>query len=480
MIFLTEARFSQVRWDRDTMEKVIVIGLDCMSPELVFGRWLEKLPNIKALVDTGVHGWIESSIPPITVPAWTTFVTSKNPGQLGFFGFRNRRDSSYTDISIANSSAVREPTVWDILSHAGKTVGLLGVPQTYPPRPVNGFMVTDFLTPDTSCQYTYPEELRHEIEQLVGDYMLDCENFRTEDKSGLLEQIYRMTDQRFVLARHFLTTRRPDFFMMVEMGPDRIHHGFWKFFDESHRKHQFHPEYSNAIEEYYVYVDRRIGELLPLVKDKAYVMVVSDHGARKMDGCINVNDWFIQEGYLTLKSAPEGVVRLKDADVDWGNTVAWGWGGYYSRIFLNVKGREPLGTIDPNDYEKVRDEIAERIRNIPDDRGNPMDTRVLKPQDIYTGEHVDKAPDLLAFFGDLAWRATEDIGHNSIYSFQTELGPDDALHSQHGMFILSDGRSKGGKRLEGLRLVDGAPTILSLMGVKVPEDMEGSVISPPS
>ena len=456
--------------------KVVVIGLDCMVPELVFDRWLDKLPNIRKLIDTGIYGWIESSIPPITVPAWTTFVTSKNPGKLGFFGFRNRPESSYTDIEIANSLAVREPTVWGILSRAGKKVGLLGVPQTYPPKPVNGFMVTSFLTPDTSCRYTYPEKLKGEIEGLVGDYMLDCENFRTEDKKGLLEQIYRMTEQRFKLAKHFLTTRPLDFFMMVEMGPDRIHHGFWKFFDESHRKYQYHPEYSSAIEKYYIYIDTQIGELLPLVEEEAHIMIVSDHGAKKMDGCININDWLIREGYLKLKSRPEGTVRIKDADVDWENTVAWGWGGYYSRVFLNVKGREPLGKIDPQDYETVRDEIAQRIREIPDDEGNRMDTRALKPQEVYTGQHVDKAPDLLVFFGDLSWRVTEDIGHDSVYGFETELGPDDALHSQHGMFVLSDSETKNGKRVEGLRLIDGAPTILSLMGVSVPEDMEGKIV----
>ncbi|MCK5557263.1 MAG: alkaline phosphatase family protein, partial [Candidatus Hydrogenedentes bacterium] len=378
-------------------KKVVVIGLDCASPELVFDRWLDKLPNIRKLVNSGIHGWIESSTPPITVPAWTTFVTSRNPGQLGFFGFRNRRDFSYTEMLIANSQAVREPTVWDILSDAGKKVGVLGVPQTYPPKPLNGFMVTSFLTPDVSCQYTYPEELKSEIEGLVGDYMLDCENFRTEDKKGLLDQVYRMTEQRFKLARHFLSTRDLDFFMMVEMGPDRIHHGFWKFFDESHRKYQFHPEYSNAIEQYYVYLDAQVGELLALVQDEAYVIVVSDHGVKRMDGCININDWFIKEGYLKLNSQPEGVARLRNVDVDWENTVAWGWGGYYSRVFLNVRGRERLGKIDPADYEKVRDEIAQRIMEIPDDKGNRMDTRALKPQDIYTGEHVDEAPDLLAF-----------------------------------------------------------------------------------
>ena len=456
--------------------KVVVIGLDGIPPELIFDRWLDRLPNVRRLLETGIYGAIESSIPPITVPAWATFVTSKNPGKLGFFGFRNRRGYSYTDSSMANSLAVRERTVWDILSHAGKKVGLLAVPQTYPPKPVNGFMVTCFLTPNTSCQYTYPEQLREEVEQVVGDYVIDIADFRTEDKQRLLDEVYRMTEQRFSLAKHFLTSRDLDFFMMVDMAPDRLHHGFWRFLDRSHRKYEFHPEYSAAIERYYIHLDNLIGELISLVEHEAYVIIVSDHGATRMDGCININDWFIREGYLKLKSRHRGTVALKDADVRWDKTAAWGWGGYYSRVFLNVKGREAQGKVEPRDYEKVRDEIAQRIMEIPDDKGNRMNTRALKPEEVYAGRYVQKAPDLLVFFGDLSWRATEDIGHDSIYGFETELGPDDAVHSQYGIFICSDCETKRGERLEGLRLVDGAPTILSLMGLPIPEDMEGTIV----
>src|SRR5437868_15092807 len=140
-------------------KKVLVIGLDCAPPALVFEQWREELPNFKRVMDDGVWGKLESCIPAITVPAWMSMMSSKDPGTLGYYGFRNRADRSYEKMTTATSLAVREPLLWDFLGSAGKRVILIGVPQTYPPRPVNGLMVTDFLTPSIASNYTYPPSL---------------------------------------------------------------------------------------------------------------------------------------------------------------------------------------------------------------------------------------------------------------------------------------------------------------------------------
>ena len=162
--------------------------------------------------------------------------SSRSPGALGFYGFRNRRDHSYDALAFADSRAVRMPRVWDILSLRGRPVIILGVPQTFPVSRVNGVMVSCFLTPDTErSQYTYPSEVKQEIEGLVGRYMVDVEGFRTEGKDRLLAQIEEMTEKRFQVAEHLLETRPWDLFFMVEMGTDRIHHGFWRFLDPEHR-----------------------------------------------------------------------------------------------------------------------------------------------------------------------------------------------------------------------------------------------------
>ena len=138
--------------------RVLLIGLDCAAPELLFDRWINDLPHLRSLLKRGVHGPLRSCDPPITVPAWSVMMSSRSPGSLGVYGFRNRINRSYDQYSIANSESIQVDRLWDLLSKAGKKVVLLGVPQTYPPSPVNGIMVTDFLTPNSKVDYTYPPE----------------------------------------------------------------------------------------------------------------------------------------------------------------------------------------------------------------------------------------------------------------------------------------------------------------------------------
>lgn len=456
--------------------RVLVIGLDCAAPALVFDRWLQDLPNLRRLMSEGIHGQLKSADPPITVPAWMSMMTSKDAGELGIYGFRNRSDYTYEGLSIANSTEIREDTVWDILGRLGKQSILIGVPPTYPPKPLNGHLVTCFLTPSTKNQYTNPPELRNEIERLVGQYQLDVQNFRTENKDDVLVQIYDMTRKRFSLARDFLTNKPWDFFMMVEMGPDRIHHGFWEHHDPTHPKHEPGSKYLTAIQDYYRYVDDEVGKILELVDEDVIVLVVSDHGIKKMDGGICLNQWLICEGYLTLKKSPEGVIPFAKAQIDWERTRAWGDGGYYGRLFLNVKGREPLGTIRPEAYEEVRDELIAKLEAIPDEQGRSIGTRVLRPERIYRAVRRI-APDLIIYFGDLNWRSVASIGYESIYTYDNDTGPDNANHDYHGIFIMRDLRSTQKGRREGLHLMDVAPTVLNKFGIAVPTDMAGKIIA---
>lgn len=448
--------------------KTFVIGLDSAPPDLVFNK--VDLPNIQGLMD-GVWGDLNSTIPAITCPAWMSMVTGKNPGKLGFYGFRNRKGFSYDEMWIANSLAVKEDTVWDVLSREKKRVSLIGVPQTYPPKPVNGMMVASFLTPDIDHQYTYPDTVKTEIQKLVGKYMLDVEEFRTEDKQKLLDQIYEMTEKRCKVVKHYLK-QKWEFFMSVEMGPDRIQHGLWKYHDRTHRKYT-ESEFGSSILEYYEYLDKEIGEMLSCIDDDTSVIVVSDHGAKKMEGCINVNDWLIQEGYLHLEEELKGITRFKDAKVDWKKTAVWAWGGYYSRVFFNIEGREKYGILTKEEYMDVREEIKKKLESMKDDRGNPLGTKVFRPEDIYTGKYVSEAPDLIVYFGDLYWRGTESMGHDSIYSFETEIGPDDCVHAQEGIFILKDPEERLKGKKENLDITDCAPTICDLMGVPKVPDTDG-------
>jgi len=202
------------------------------------------------------------------------------------------------------------------------------------------------------------------------------------------------------------------------------------------------------------------------------VLVVSDHGAKPMMGGICFNEWLKQEGYLVLEYEPEGVVPLEKCEVDWSRTRAWGSGGYYARLFLNVKGREPEGIVEPADYERLRDELAARIAAITDPEGRNIGSVAYKPEEIYR-EVNNIAPDLIVCFGNLSWRSVGSLGLNRIHTFENDTGPDGANHAQEGLYILYDPRRGGQGHVSRRHLMDVAPTVLDLMGVPVPAEMQG-------
>ena len=456
-------------------KRVAVIGLDCAAPEWVFDRWRDELPALHALREQGSWGKLRSTTPPITVPAWSCMMSGRDPGELGIYGFRNRKDHTYDGLFIATSTAVKLPRAWDILGDAGKQVIVLGVPGTFPPTPVNGVMVSCFLTPTADSVYTYPGTLKAELEERFGPYKMDVLNFRSEEKDRVLDEIVEMTKQHFDMAEHLVTTRPWDFFMMVEMGTDRIHHAFWKYFDPEHRSFEKGNRFQDRVLDYYRLVDERIASLLKVLGDDTTVMVVSDHGAKRMDGGICVNEWLIREGYLTVKDSVSQVTPIAKVEIDWSRTKVWGEGGYYSRIFLNVEGREPQGTIPAEEYESFRDEVKRKIEAMVDHKGNPLGNRAFKPQDIYR-EVNGTPPDLLVYFGDLHWRSVGSIGHGSIYTFENDTGPDDANHAPDGIFILREPGGVANRELEGLKIYDVSATILDRMGVAVPKEMQGRVV----
>jgi predicted AlkP superfamily phosphohydrolase/phosphomutase len=453
--------------------KVMIIGLDCAEPSLILERWRDELPALSSLMDRGIYGPLTSVIPPITVPAWSCMMSSRTPGDLGVYGFRNRFDHSYDNLKIADSTAIREPRLWELATRQGKQSIVLSVPGTYPLRPLNGVMVSCFLTPSVQQQYTYPPGLRTEVEQVVGEYMFDCPQFRTDDKEDLLRQVYEMTDKRFLLADHLLRTKPWQLFAMVEIGTDRMHHGFWKFMDHDHRKYAPGP-FEDAILDYNRHVDAAVGRLLEHADDETTVLVVSDHGAKRMDGGIRVNEWLRREGLLATAGDVNGTTSLREVGVDWSRTTAWGEGGYYARIFLNVRGREPDGIVDPDQYEAVRDDLARRLAEIPDENGQPIGTKVFKPEEVY--DKVEGiAPDLIVHFGDLHWRSVGTIGgDDGIHTFENDTGPDDANHAQDGLLIMAGRNVPAGGAREGMNLLDVAPTVLQLLGLEPLPAMRGT------
>src|SRR5579883_3309389 len=378
----------------ESKKKIAVIGLDSVPPEMMFQKLLDKLPNIKRMYERGIHGSLETCHPPITVPAWMVMMTGKNPGKLGIYGFRHRRGFSYNDGYIVNSTSVKEKTVWEILSEHGKSSIVLGVPPGYPPKQVkNCNIVSCFITPGIEKTFTYPQELKDEVLNVSGgNYIFDV-TFRTENREKIKEELFEMTSKRFDVAEYLAQTKPWDFFIMHEIGFDRLHHAFWKFFDPSHPKYVKGTPYEKLDEEYYRFVDERIGRLLEIFGEECITFVLSDHGSKGMSGAFCVNQWLEAEGYLRFKKKPQTVL----------------------------------------DFDK---------------------------------------PDLMVYFDDLNWRSAGTVGHDSLYLFENDTGPDDSVHSMNGIFLLYDPKKRdlsldgnGARELEGARIEDIAPTLLELFGL---------------
>ncbi len=453
-------------------KKCVVVGLDCAPSKIVFDQ-MEKLPVLRELIENGLYGNLRSSDPPITIPAWMVMCTGKDPGRLGLYGFRHRKDYSYKDIWIATSQSIKEKAVWDIIGESGGQSCLVSVPPSYPPRPVAGNMISCFITPGSEKEYTYPSQLRQEIEERFGPYIFDVV-FRTDEKDSLIEQTYEMTRKRFEVMNYLIRRKTWDFFMFVEIGVDRIQHAFWKYMDREHHLYVKGNPYEDVIIDYYKDLDKKIGELLSNIDKNTVVLVVSDHGAKRMKGAFCINEWLIEQGDLVVKEKPQSPVSMDGVEVDWSRSKYWGWGGYYARLFLNIEGRESQGIIPPEDYEKERDALVEKIMSIKGEDGSEWKTRVLKPQQYFKEARGDY-PDLMVYFDDLYWRSAGTLGHSTKYLLENDTGPDDAVHAQDGIYILYDPQRRENKR-KNAHIMDIAPTVLHCMGLSVPDDMEGKVI----
>lgn len=455
--------------------RLAVIGLDCVTPELLFGPWLDEMPNVRRLMEDGTHGRLTSTVPPITVPAWMAMMTSQDPGMLGIYGFRNRASHAYEDTFTVNATHVHAPTVWNILSRHRLRSIVMGVPLTYPPKPLNGILVGCFLTPDPSASFTYPPEFQSRLNSLAGgEYIIDVKDFRNDNKRETLAQIDTMTERRFRAFRGALAQEEWDFAMMVEMGPDRLHHAFWRYFDPGHRLYVAGNEFEDVVHQYYLRMDAEIGHTVDALPSGTSVIVVSDHGAKRMAGAVCINEFLIREGYLTLKSYPSSPTRLKPAMVDWKRTIAWGDGGYYARVFLNIEGREADGVIAPGDVPRVRAELRAKLEALGDEKGNPIGTRALYPEEIYR-ECRGIPPDLIVYLGNLDWRSAGTVGNGAVHVFDNDTGPDDANHAQEGVFVWH-GRGKGTVSEEPRSIYDIAPSILDYFNIPAPAEMIGKVL----
>jgi predicted AlkP superfamily phosphohydrolase/phosphomutase len=435
--------------------KVVVIGPDG-TPLSLIRSLIDKgeLPNFGRLFEAGSVRPMTSAIPAVSSVAWSSFMTGKNPGKHGIYGFLDRRANSY-DTFIPNSRAMRSETLWEILSRHGKRVVVMNVPVTYPPRQVNGILVCGFLGPKLE-KGTYPPQVGEQLKSM--GYRLDVDPWQArEDKDKFLEDLYYTLDKREEAMVHFLETEDWDFFMLQIMETDRLHHFLWEEMETGHEK------YAPAFLELYHKIDALLGRLYDRLDDDTTLIVMSDHGFTLMKKEVYINRWLEDQGWLSFtKDPPESLGDIhpesKAYSLDPG------------RIFVNLRGREPLGSVDAGkEYEALRGQLIESLSSLSDpDTGEPMIEAVYRREEIYSGECYDQAPDLVAMPHrgyDLKGSIKKDV--------LTDRGVINGAHTFDDAMLYIRGQEV---KKQEVAIVDVMPTILHVMGVPIPEDVDGEIL----
>lgn len=454
------------------MSRLLVVGLDCAPPKLVFERYAAQMPFITRLRDRGTWGPLRSSRPPITVPAWTCMVSGRDPGELGLYGFRLRKEQSY-ELRLAAGKDVRVKRVWDWLSEQGKTVAPLFVPLTSPPTPVRGQMVSGCLWSTESGPWCFPQSLQDELVEQFGPYIADVPEFRTDNIGPVLDDLERMAAQHFAIARYVWEEKKPDFMMMVEIAVDRLHHAAWQHMDPDHPAYVAGNRWEARARAFYEMLDREIAALVQ--NDDVNVMIVSDHGARAMERGFCINQWLIGEGLLALHAAADAGTALTPEMVDWSRTSAWAAGGYYARVFLNIAGREPHGIVP---RRNAADTVAKIVRGLEALAGAPtqLTVDVDLPSQAYRVARGGP-PDLMVYLDDLRTRAVGSVGHDELFVRENDTGPDSCNHDWNGVLALAGPAVTRRGRVKNASLYDVPRTILSIMGADSPQDILGSDLS---
>lgn len=442
-------------------QRLAIIGLDCAEPSLVFGPLRPRLPHLAGLMARGRWGRLDSCHPPITVPAWACLASGLDPGQLGIYGFHNRAGHGYGEPALASGTDLQAPCLWDLVGQAGLTSVVLGVPLTYPPRPIRGALVAGFPAP-AGAALTWPRSLGPMLERWGGGpYLTDIEGFRQLDPAELLAQAETMARRRLDVARGLYRQYRPEVMMLVEMAPDRVQHALW---DED-------GPGQAAIARHYEFLDGLLGDLLAQMEPGTLVLVVSDHGCQGRRGNLAVNEWLIAQGYLRLKARPPAPTPLKAAMVDWPATRAWSEGGYLARLHLNIEGREPQGVVPPDQVAALKEEIAAGLAAMPGPGGAPLGNQVLDPAAIYR-QTRGCPPDLMLYPGGLAWRASgllREVEGAGWFLAHNDTGPDQANHAPQGILIagLAGGGTlaQAGQEVRGASLYDVLPSALRWLGI---------------
>ena len=514
---------------------VLIVGLDAATFDLIRPWAAEgKLPNLAALMNNGVWGQLASILPPITPPAWTSFMTGKNPGKHGIFHFLEAQPGTYA-LRYLNGGSRRAKTIWRILSDAGYSVGTMNIPFTYPPEQLNGFQISGMDTPSEKSPFIYPPELRSELVGLLGRFELDLRylGYMSTDprREQVLAEMEKLDDQWLSASLYLMEKHPTDVVMFTFMSIDTVQHYFWQYMDRDH--HLYDPvaaeHFGDAVRRVYQRLDDAVGKILAKTSSDTSVFIVSDHGGGPTsDRVVYLNRYLAQLGLLAYKvderSAPikltHRVIRgtytmLRNrlssrrksylaymfpklrrwfesaftsfTEIDWTRTKAYCSEVLASppSIWINLKGVKSCGIVEQSEYEPLLNLICEKLAELKDPRTNePVIKRILRRNEIFHGPYANEAADLILDWWEASLFSTnpsfpEDTAEPAVEICERKPSEGSEWGGTHrlGGILIAQGKTfKSGTEIKGACLIDIAPTLLHVMGQRVPDDMDGRVL----
>lgn len=504
------------------IKKIVIIGIDSATFDVIMPMIQDGLlPNLSALIKNGCSGILKSTMPPVTPPAWVSFMTGKNPGKHGVFDFYVPPSYGYTR-PILNSRYVKAKTLWRILTEHGLKAGVINLPMTHPPEDINGFIIPGMQYSFDGQSFSYPSGLMQEIKDNVGEYRVlygDIESLYTDNLDNLLKEWRDIFEIRRKTILYLLENKEWDVFMPVFYSVDVMQHHFWRFYDKKHPlfDDKLADKYGQVIPEFYSKADAVIGEILERIDEDTTVVVVSDHGAGIEEEGFSINNWLCKEGFLSFKKgiSPlwrfcfphlfykvlrrlkfQGIGWTVPLDklkllgniidpreglnvsyfIDWDKTQAYGGNHTEQGIYINIKGREPGGIVEKgSEYLEVRDKIIERLQEM---KGSHKDKQlkidIYRKEEVYKGPFIDDAPDIFVVMDEGKCLMQKEIHHEKLFH---KAYKSSGTHRMEGICIVRGEGIKQGCSLNDAQIIDMAPTILYLMGLPVPEDMDGKVVA---
>ena len=514
------------RNSNDGKDKVIIIGLDGGSYGLI-RAWVESgdLPNFGRIISDGVSGNLMSTMPPITGPAWASFLTGKNPARHNIYDFVYKSGDSMA-MKVVNSNLIRAKTLWHILNEKNRRLGMVNLPLTFPPQEIDSFVITGMLTPGKAAIPTHPPELLKEMEKHTGEYLIDVfwQDYTEETIDRFMEQITYCTRQRTRAMKYLLSRHDLDCFAMVYTETDRINHALWKYFDPLKDPGERGPDAARIegmVKDYYRVLDGVIGEIVDSLDERTSLVIMSDHGFGELKKIFYLNTWLEKLGLLKRKSMPvpprrnllfllgEILRRLRAPfshsplykkvkslyrkvvpkrlailshfghleQIDWRQTMAYLASNTEQAIHINLRGREAGGIVEPGEeYENLRDLIIEKLKELKDpETGEAIAVTVNRREEVYKGEYLENAPDIVFVLEDGMHVANVEL-RRELVSPPAWLNRGSGTHRFQGVFMSYGKKVKKGLEVTGARIYDVMPTVLHMLGLDVPEDLDGKVL----